>query len=280
VTRSNAYDSRVYLRIALELYLKRLVVGGIERVYEIGRIFRNEGADAAHNPEFTMLEAYQAYGDYTTVGELTRELVQRATVAAFGSTVIRRSGGSEYDIGGPWPTVTVYDAIAAVAGEEVTADTAEAGLRKLCEQLDVPLAPGWNRGQIVLEMYERLVEKRTIQPTFYRDFPVEVSPLVRQHRSDPRLAERWDLVAFGAELGTGYSELADPVVQRARLTAQSLLKAGGDAEAMELDEDFLRALEYGMPPTGGMGMGIDRLLMMLTGENIRETILFPFVRPE
>ena len=279
VTRFNAYDSRVYLRIALELYLKRLVVGGIERVFEIGRIFRNEGADATHNPEFTMLEAYQAYADYTTIGELTRELVQGAAVAAFGSTVIRRAEGPEYDIGGDWPQVTVHDAISAVAGEQVTPGTAEAGLRKLCERLGVPVAPDWNRGQIVLEMYERLVEKRTVQPTFYRDFPVEVSPLVRQHRSDPRLAERWDLVAFGAELGTGYSELVDPVVQRARLTAQSLLKAGGDAEAMELDEDFLRALEYGMPPTGGLGMGIDRLLMTLTGENIRETLLFPFVRP-
>ena len=278
VTHSNAYDSRVYLRIALELYLKRLVVGGIERVYEIGRIFRNEGADATHNPEFTMLEAYEAYGDYTTIGELTRELIQGAAVAAFGSTVIRRAGGPEYDIGGDWPKVTVHAAISAVAGEEVTAATAEAGLRKLCERLDVPVAPGWNRGQIVLEMYERLVEKRTVQPTFYRDFPVEVSPLVRQHRSDPRLAERWDLVAFGSELGTGYSELADPVVQRARLTAQSLLKAHGDPEAMELDEDFLRALEHGMPPTGGMG--IDRLLMTLTGENVRETLLFPFVRPD
>jgi lysyl-tRNA synthetase class 2 len=280
VTHSNAYDSRVYLRIALELYLKRLVVGGIERVYEIGRIFRNEGADATHNPEFTMLEAYEAYGDYNTIGELTRELVQGAAVAAFGSTVIKRTDGSEHDIGGDWPKVTVYDAISAVAGEQVTADTAEAELRKLCGRLEVPVAPGWNRGQIVLEMYERLVEKRTVQPTFYRDFPVEVSPLVRQHRSDPRVAERWDLVAFGAELGTGYSELVDPVVERARLTAQSLLKARGDPEAMELDEDFLRALEHGMPPTGGMGMGIDRLLMMLTGENIRETILFPFVRPE
>ena len=280
VTRSNAYDSQVYLRIALELYLKRLVVGGIERVYEIGRIFRNEGADATHNPEFTMLEAYQAYGDYTTIGTLTRELVQTAAVAAFGSTVIRRADGSECDVGGDWPQVTVHDAIAAAAGEEVTADTTEAALRTLCERLGVPVAPGWNRGQIVLEMYERLVEKRTVRPTFYRDFPVEVSPLVRQHRSDPRLAERWDLVVFGAELGTGYTELVDPVVQRARLTAQSLLKAGGDPEAMELDEDFLRALEYGMPPAGGMGMGIDRLLMTLTGENIRETLLFPFVRPD
>jgi lysyl-tRNA synthetase class 2 len=279
LTRSHAYDSRVYLRIALELYLKRLVVGGIERVYEIGRIFRNEGADAAHNPEFTMLEAYEAYGDYTTIGELTRELVQAAAVAAFGSTVIRRADASDYDIGGDWPKVTVYDALAAVAGEEVTAGTAEAGLRKLCERLDVPVAPGWNRAQIVLEMYERLVEKRTVQPTFYRDFPVEVSPLVRQHRSDPRLAERWDLVAFGAEIGTAYSELIDPVEQRTRLTAQSLLASGGDPEAMELDEEFLSALEYAMPPTGGLGMGVDRLMIMLTGRTIRDTILFPLVRP-
>lgn len=280
ITHFNAYDSTVYLRIATELYLKRLVVGGIERVYEIGRIFRNEGADATHNPEFTMLEAYQAYGNYDTIGELTRSMVQEAAVAAFGSTVIRRADGTEYDLGGEWPKVTVYDAISAAVGEQVTADTPSAVLRKLCERLDVPVAPDWNRGQIVLEMYERLVEKQTVQPTFYRDFPVEVSPLVRQHRTDPRVAERWDLVVFGAELGTGYSELVDPVVQRARLTAQSLLKAGGDPEAMELDEDFLRALEYGMPPTGGMGMGIDRLLMTFTGENIRETILFPFVRPE
>ena len=279
-THFNAYDSTVYLRIATELYLKRLVVGGIERVYEIGRIFRNEGADATHNPEFTMLEAYEAYGDYNTIGDLTRSLVQEAAVAAFGSTVIRRADGSQHDIGGSWPLITVYDAISAAVGEAVDADTPEAELSKLCERLDVPVAPGWNRGQIVLEMYERLVEKQTTQPTFYCDFPVEVSPLVRQHRSDPRVAERWDLVVFGAELGTGYSELVDPVVQRERLTAQSLLKAGGDPDAMELDEDFLRALEHGMPPTGGMGMGIDRLLMTLTGENIRDTILFPFVRPE
>jgi lysyl-tRNA synthetase class 2 len=280
ITHSNAYDSTAYLRIALELYLKRLVVGGIERVYEIGRIFRNEGADATHNPEFTMLEAYEAYGDYDTIGSLTQTLVQGAAVAAFGSTVIRRSGGSEFDIGGEWPKITVYDAISTAVAEPVSSDTPEAALRKLCSRLDVPVAPEWNRAQIVLEMYERLVEKRTMQPTFYRDFPVEVSPLTRQHRSDPRVAEKWDLVIFGAELGTGYSELVDPVIQRARLTAQSLLAAGGDPEAMQLDEDFLRALEHGMPPAGGMGMGIDRLMMTLTGDNVRETILFPFVRPE
>jgi lysyl-tRNA synthetase class 2 len=278
ITHGNAYDSRLYLRIALELYLKRLVVGGIESVFEIGRIFRNEGVDTTHNPEFTMLEAYQTYSDYTGIGELTKELVQNAAVAAFGSTVIRRADGSEWDIGGEWRSLGVHEAISLAAGEEITPDTELPALLRLCEQLDVPLQPSWNRGQVILEMYERLVEKQTVEPTFYRDFPVEVSPLTRQHRSDPRLAERWDLVTFGTELGTGYSELVDPVVQRERLTAQSLLAAGGDPEAMELDEDFLLALEYAMPPTGGMGMGLDRLMIMLTGENIRETILFPFVR--
>jgi lysyl-tRNA synthetase, class II len=270
---------QVYLRIALELYLKRLVVGGIEKVFEIGRNFRNEGVDAVHNPEFTMLEAYEAYGDYNTVAELTQSLAQNAAVAAFGSTVIERADGTTCDIGGSWRSVTVHDAISAALGEEVTPDTELPALLELCAKADVPLQPSWDRGHVILEMYERLIERQTVAPTFYRDFPVEVSPLTRQHRSDPRLAERWDLVAFGAELGTGYSELIDPVEERARLTAQSLLAAGGDPEAMQLDEDFLRALEYAMPPTGGMGMGIDRLMIMLTGENIRETILFPFVRP-
>ena len=278
-THYNAYDVDVYLRIALELYLKRLVVGGIEKVFEIGRNFRNEGVDSTHNPEFTMLEAYEAYGDYNTIAELTQSLAQGAAVAAFGSTVIRRADGTELDIGGSWRSVTVHDAISAALGEAVTPDTELPVLLDLCKRADVPLQPSWNRGQVVLEMYERLVEKQTVAPTFYRDFPVEVSPLTRQHRTDPRLAERWDLVAFGTELGTGYSELVDPVEERARLTAQSLLAAGGDPEAMQLDEEFLLALEYAMPPTGGMGMGLDRLMIMLTGENIRETILFPFVRP-
>ena len=255
------------------------MVGGIEKVFEIGRNYRNEGADTTHNPEFTMLEAYETYGDYNTIGVLTQDLVQSAAVAAFGSTVIRRADGSEHDIGGPWRSMTVHESISSALGEPVTVDTPLASLVKLSEKADVPLQPSWNQGQVVLEMYERLVEKQTVEPTFYRDFPVEVSPLTRQHRSEPRLAERWDLVAFGAELGTGYSELVDPVVQRERLTAQSLLAAGGDPEAMQIDEDFLLALEYAMPPTGGMGMGIDRLMMMLTGENIRETVLFPFVRP-
>ena len=279
-THINAYDMDLYLRIALELYLKRLIVGGIEKVYEIGRNFRNEGVDATHNPEFTMLEAYEAYGDYTTVATLTRELIQRAAVEALGSTVLHRADGTKVDIGGEWPVKTVHGAVSEALGEEITPDTSEQQLRAVCERENIPVEPGWNRGQVLLEMYERLVERRTVLPTFYRDFPVEVAPLTRAHREDPRLAEKWDLVAFGTELGTGYSELVDPVEERARLTAQSLLAAGGDPEAMQLDEDFLQALEYGMPPTGGMGMGIDRMLIMLTGEPIRETILFPMVRPE
>jgi lysyl-tRNA synthetase class 2 len=280
ITESNAYNIELYLRIALELYLKRLVVGGIEKVYEIGRIFRNEGADATHNPEFTMLEAYEAYGDYNTIGTLTRELIQAAAVAGFGGTVIRRADGSEHDIGGEWPSVGVHEAVAAALGEEITPDTSERRLRELSARAEIHQEPKWNRGQVLLELYEHLVEARTVSPTFYRDFPVEVSPLTRQHRSDPRLAERWDLVAFGAEIGTGYSELVDPVVQRERLTAQSLQAAGGDPEAMQLDEDFLRALEYGMPPSGGVGVGIDRIMIMLTGASIRETVLFPLVRPD
>ncbi len=279
VTHINAYDMQLYMRIALELYLKRLMVGGLEKVYELGRNFRNEGADATHNPEFTMLEAYEAYGDYTTIGALTRSLILSAARAGLGGTVVRRPDGSEHDIGGDWPSIGVHEAVSAALGEEVTADTSEDQLRKLAAQADIVLDPKWNAGQVLLEIYEHLVEAKTVKPTFYRDFPVEVAPLTRQHRADPRLAEKWDLVAFGAEIGTGYSELVDPVIQRARLTAQSLLAAGGDAEAMQLDEDFLRALEYGMPPSGGMGMGIDRVLIMLTGASIRETILFPVVRP-
>ena len=279
-THINAYDMDLYLRIALELYLKRLVVGGLERVFEISRVFRNEGVDTTHNPEFTMMEAYEAYGDYNTIGDLTRELIQDAARAALGGTVLHRPDGTEADIGGEWAAKTVHGAISDALGEEVTPDTSEQRLRELCKMAQVPADPEWNRGQVVLEMYEHLVEARTTAPTFYRDFPVEVSPLTRQHRDDPRLAERWDLVAFGTELATGYSELTDPVEQRARLTAQSLLAARGDPEAMQLDEDFLQALEYGMPPSGGMGMGIERLLMAFTGRNIRETILFPLVRPE
>jgi lysyl-tRNA synthetase class 2 len=278
-THINAFDLDLYLRIALELYLKRLVVGGIERVYEIGRIFRNEGVDATHNPEFTMLEAYQAYGDYTTMAALTRELIQAAARAGLGGTVLHRADGTETDIGGEWRFATVYGALSDALGEEINPDTTEESLRKHAAEVGVELAPGWGRAQVALELYEHLVEARTVEPTFYLDFPVEVAPLTRRHRSDSRLAEKWDLVAFGTEIATAYSELVDPVEQRARLTAQSLRAAGGDPEAMQLDEDFLRALEYGMPPSGGVGMGIDRMLIMLTGLSARDTVLFPLVKP-
>ncbi|WP_309236920.1 bifunctional lysylphosphatidylglycerol synthetase/lysine--tRNA ligase LysX [Micromonospora sp. S-DT3-3-22] len=279
VTHSNAYDLRLTLRIAPELYLKRLAVGGVERVYELGRVFRNEGVDFSHNPEFTVLEAYQAYADYHDMRELARELIVAAAVAVHGAPLARRPGTGELvDIGGPWPVRTVHEAVSEALGEEVTVDTDTAALRRRADAARVPYDPGWQRAELLLELYERLVEARTDVPTFYLDFPTDVSPLTRQHRADPRLAERWDLVAFGMELGTAYSELVDPTEQRRRLTAQSLKAAGGDPEAMELDEDFLTALEYAMPPTGGLGLGVDRLVMLLTGRSIRETLPFPMVR--
>ncbi|MFF1714132.1 bifunctional lysylphosphatidylglycerol synthetase/lysine--tRNA ligase LysX [Streptomyces sp. NPDC058268] len=281
-THINAYDLDLYLRIAPELYLKRLCVGGMEKVFEMGRTFRNEGVSYKHNPEFTMLEAYQAFADYDVMLDLTRELIQGAATAAFGAPVARKADAdgrlTEHDISGPWPVRTVYGAISEALGDEVDADTPLPRLQRLCDRAHVPYQPDDGRGDVVLEMYERLVEEKTTLPTFYKDFPTDVSPLTRQHRSDPRLAERWDLVAFGTELGTAYSELTDPVEQRRRLTAQSLLAAGGDPEAMELDEDFLDALEYAMPPTGGLGIGVDRLVMFLTGLTIRETLPFPLVR--
>ncbi|GHE97990.1 lysylphosphatidylglycerol biosynthesis bifunctional protein LysX [Streptomyces longispororuber] len=276
-THSNAYDLDLYLRIAPELYLKRLCVGGLEKVFELGRTFRNEGVSYKHNPEFTMLEAYQAHADYDVMLDLTRDLVRAAATAAFGSPVAHRDG-QEYDLSGPWPVRTVHGALSEALGEEVDAGTPLERLRRLSDRAHVPYAPDDGPGDIVLEMYERLVEEKTRFPTFYKDFPTDVSPLTRRHRADPRLAERWDLVAFGAELGTAYSELTDPVEQRRRLTAQSLRAAGGDPEAMELDEDFLDALEYAMPPTGGLGIGVDRLVMFLTGLTIRETLPFPLVR--
>jgi lysyl-tRNA synthetase, class II len=278
VTHSNAYDLRLYLRIAPELYLKRLCVGGVDRVFELGRVFRNEGVSVKHNPEFTMLEAYQAYADYTTMRDLTRTLVREACVAALGTTVVRRDG-TECDLGGEWPVVPVYKAISAALGEEVGPGTPGTRLRELAAGAHVWFDPQWSRGALVLELYERLVEAVTTTPTFYVDFPADVSPLARPHRRDPRLAERWDLVAFGTELGTGYSELIDPVEQRRRLTEQSLRAAAGDPEAMELDEDFLHALEYAMPPTGGLGLGVDRLVMLVTDHTVRESLPFPLVRP-
>ena len=279
-TRSNALSVDLYLRIALELYLKRLVVGGIDRVYEIGRNFRNEGVDTSHNPEFTMLEFYATYTDYNVMAETTQQLVLECA-DALGSRIVPDGQGGELDLGAGWRSVTVHDAVSAALGEEITIDSSRETLIRLAAAADIALKPGWNAGQILLELYEQLVEGRTIAPTFYRDFPVEVSPLVRQHRADPRLTERWDLVVLGRELGTGYTELVDPVEQRARLTEQSLLAAGGDPEAMQLDTDFLRALEHAMPPTGGVGVGIERLLMIVTGAtSIREVLAFPLTREE
>jgi lysyl-tRNA synthetase, class II len=275
VTHSNAYDMQLYLRIAPELYLKRLAVGGVERVFEIGRNFRNEGVDATHNPEFTMLEAYEAYGDYTSMRTLARELI----VTAAGDQPVLRRDGHTVDLRDDWPVVPIHTAISIAAAAEVTPGTTVAELRELADKLDIVWQPDWTAGQLVLELYEHLVERTTVRPTFYTDFPVDVSPLTRQHRTDPRLAERWDLVAFGMEIGTAYTELVDPEELRTRLTAQSLRAAAGDPEAMELDEDFLDAFASAMPPSGGLGLGVDRLVMLLTGSSIRETLPFPLVKP-
>jgi lysyl-tRNA synthetase class 2 len=277
-THLNAFDLDMSLRIATELYLKRCIVGGIDRVYEIGPTFRNEGIDSTHSPEFTELEAYEAYGDYDTMAELTRAIVLDAAEAS-GVSTPRTPDGTEIELGGEWNSVTIHRLVSDAVGEEITPATDAAELRRHAERLDVAVHPDLDAGAIVLELYEKLVEHTLIQPTFVRDYPVSVRPLARPHRDDPRLAEAWDLVIGGVEIAPAYSELVDPVEQRRRLTEQSVAAAKGDPEAMALDEDFLRALEYGMPPTGGMGLGIDRLVMLLTGKGIRETILFPIVKP-
>ncbi len=283
LTHINAYDMDLYLRIAPELYLKRLCVGGVERVFELGRAFRNEGVDFSHNPEFTLLEAYQAHADYNVWIDGCRELIQNAAVAANGEQVFLRprEGGAleKIDISGQWTVKTVHGAVSEALGEEIGPDTQLSRLRRLCDAADIPYLTHWDAGAVVLELYERLVEDRTEEPTFYKDFPTSVSPLTRPHRSIAGVAERWDLVAWGVELGTAYSELTDPVEQRRRLQEQSLLAAGGDPEAMELDEDFLQAMEYAMPPTGGLGMGVDRVVMLITGRSIRETLPFPLAKP-
>ncbi|MBB6345731.1 bifunctional lysylphosphatidylglycerol synthetase/lysine--tRNA ligase LysX [Nonomuraea muscovyensis] len=278
-THINAYDMELYLRIAIELYLKRLVVGGIEKVFEINRNFRNEGADSTHNPEFTMIEAYGTYLDYHDMADLTQRMYQKAVVAALGTTVVRH-GDTEVDLGlERWPRVPLYTLVSDAVGEEITTATALERVRALADKHDVHWDPKWGQGKVVQELFEELVEHTLVQPTFVMDYPLETSPLARTHRHDPLLTEKWDLIGFGTELGTAYSELNDPIEQRRRLVEQSLLAAGGDAEAMQLDEDFLQALEYAMPPTGGMGAGIDRMIMAFTGKNIRETILFPLVKP-
>lgn len=279
-THMNAYDMELFMRIAPELFLKRAVVGGLEKVYEINRNFRNEGADSTHSPEFAMLEAYEAYGDYTSIGELTKELIQNAAMDAIGSLQVTLVDGSEYDFGGEWRTVSMYDSLSEECGESVTPETTVEQLQKIAimNGIDIDgVFPG--HGKLVEELWEHFYSDKLWAPTFVTDFPVETSPLVREHRSKPGVVEKWDLYVRGFELATGYSELVDPVIQRERFEAQARLAAKGDDEAMLLDEDFLTAMEFGMPPTGGMGMGIDRLLMALTGLGIRETILFPLVKP-
>jgi lysyl-tRNA synthetase class 2 len=236
-----------------------------------------------------LLEAYQAHADYRVWIDGCRELIQNAALAANGTVTAMRPRNSDdpnsddrlepVDISGIWPVKTVHEAVSEALGEEIDADTDLRRLRKLSDAMHIPYRAQWDAGAVVLELYEHLVEDRTEQPTFYIDFPTSVSPLTRPHRSQPGVAERWDLVAWGVELGTAYSELTDPVEQRRRLQEQSLLAAGGDPEAMELDEDFLQAMEYGMPPTGGLGMGIDRLVMLITGRSIRETLPFPLAKP-
>jgi lysyl-tRNA synthetase, class II len=278
-THVNAFDQDFYLRIAIELYLKRLVVGGVHRVFEIGRNFRNEGIDSTHSPEFTMLEVYEAYGDYHTMAALLRAIVLDAA-QALGSTIVPDGRGGELDLAAEWRWLPIHSAVSARLGVEVTPDTSAESLRGFADKFGVAIQPEWSAGEILLELFEKLVEHTLVQPTFVCDYPAEVRPLARPHRKDTRLAEAFDLVAAGVELAPAYSELVDPVEQRDRLVAQSIRAAGGDPDAMQLDEDFLRALEYGMPPTGGMGLGIDRLVMLLTGvRSIRDTILFPLVKP-
>jgi lysyl-tRNA synthetase class 2 len=277
---SNAYDMDLFLRIAPELFLKRCVVGGIERVFEINRNFRNEGADSSHSPEFAMIESYQAYGDWRSIADLTRSLVQNAAMAVAGSHTVTHHDGRQADLGGKWKEISLYDAISTGVGETVTALTPIDDLRKIATKLGMKIDPKWITGKLAEEIFEHVAKDQLIEPTFVMGFPVDTSPLVRAHREIPGVAEKWDLYVDGFELATGYSELIDPVIQRERLVEQATLGAKGDLEAMQVDEDFLRAMEFAMPPMGGMGMGVDRLLMALTGLGIRETILFPLVKPE
>jgi lysyl-tRNA synthetase class 2 len=277
VTHSNAFDTELFLRIAPELFLKRAVVGGIERVFEINRNFRNEGADSTHSPEFAMVEAYQAYGDYNQMADLTQEMIQNAALAIGDSLVVTLADGSEYDFGGDWDRISMLDSLNAASGWSISASTSLEELRGYADSVGAEVAMP-TPGKYIEELWEHFVKPGLTRPTFVMDFPVDTSPLVRDHRSEPGLVEKWDLYVRGFELATGYSELVDPVIQRQRFVEQAKLVAAGDPEAMRLDEEFLRALEYGMPPSGGMGMGVDRLLMALSGLGVRETILFPLVK--
>ena len=280
VTHMNALDIDLYLRIAPELYLKRLIIGGLERVFEINRNFRNEGVSVKHNPEFTMLEAYQAFADYNDMMELLEQMVGAAAGEVLGTTDHTYQGRA-MPLAPPFPRKRLIDLASEAVGETLDLDMTAEQTRKIAEAHDVPCDPAWGTGKVVLEIYEKLVEPNIFEPTFVCDFPRETSPLARPHRDDPRFTEHFDLVIAGLEVGPAYSELTDPIDQRERFASQARARAQGDEEAMALDEDFLKALEYGMPPTGGLGFGIDRFAMILAdAPSIREVILFPLLRPE
>jgi lysyl-tRNA synthetase, class II len=280
VTHSNALDTDLYLRIAPELFLKRCVVGGLDKVFELNRNFRNEGVDSTHSPEFSMLETYQAYGDYDDSARATREVIQEVADEALGTRQLRLPDGAVYDIDGEWPSIQMYPSLSEALGEVVTPETPDDHLWAVAVRLglEIPRDRGYGHGKLVEELWEHTVGETLWAPVFVKDFPVDTTPLTRQHRSLSGVTEKWDLYVRGFELATGYSELIDPVVQRERFVAQARAAAAGDDEAMKLDEDFLAAMEHAMPPTTGTGMGIDRLLMALTGLSIRETVLFPIVR--
>lgn len=280
VTHSNALDADLFLRIAPELFLKRCVVGGLERVFELNRVFRNEGADSTHSPEFAMLETYQAWGTYDDSAVMIRELIQGVADEAIGTRQVALPDGTVYDLDGEWPSIQMYPSLSEALGEEITPETPAEYLLAIADRLgvEIPRDRGYGHGKLVEELWEHTVGDTLWAPTFVKDFPVETAPLTRQHRSIAGVTEKWDLYVRGIELATGYSELVDPIIQRERFESQARAAAAGDDEAMALDDDFLSAMEYAMPPTTGTGMGIDRLLMVLTGLSIRETVLFPIVR--
>ena len=279
-THHNALDLDLSLRIATELFLKRLVVGGIERVFEIGRIFRNEGVDATHNPEFTMLEAYQAFADYEDVMALIEAVFSGVAVAAVGSSTLTYQG-RHLDLAPPFRRARLVDLVSDAVGEEVSIETSPALLAEIAASRGVDIEEAWGPGRIIFELYEGLVEDGIWEPTFVTDYPKEVSPLARSSSDNPEITERFELVIAGAEYANAFSELNDPFDQRERFEVQAAARAAGDNEAHPVDEDYLRALEYGLPPTGGLGIGVDRLVMLLTDrKHIREVILFPTMRPE
>jgi len=280
VTHHNALGMDLYLRIAPELYLKRLLVGGFERVYEINRSFRNEGMSPRHNPEFTMLEAYQAFGDMESMRELTESLITAVAEEVLGGLDFEYQG-TPVSLRSPWKVATMTDLVREATGTDVSAHTPAAELRTLCAAHDIPVETGWGSGKLLNELFEKLVEHALAQPTFVTLYPAETSPLARRNEADPLLTDRFELIITGREFANAFSELADPVDQRARFEAQATAKSAGDDEAMWVDEDYLRAQEYGMPPAGGLGIGIDRLVMLLTDSpSIRDVLLFPHLRPE